>query len=877
MMTDSDPMRQRLLAAFQVELEDHASALNADLMALEDNPPADERARILEELFRAAHSLKGAARAVNLRVIEVVTHGMEDVLASLARADGDFAPQAFDTLFLAVDFIVESMAAALENKNLEAGRIDALLNSLHQTAAGLDSTQKPKPAPVTQNQDKPGPKPSPRQEAAPQGAPPTSAPLASAQDWGLLDDDDEPDSGNDEDLWAFSEKQHPPETEKDAALSQGLAFKPSDGTSGEPLPENIGQPPAPSAVPARRQDATGQTKDPAPVASSGQPPATPDMDGAPVGVYARPASGNAEETIRVRTAKLDALMAHLGELMVARMGARQGLARLLEQSRQIWRMQREWSRFAPLINRVLGQSAGNSGMASLAAHLKKHGENLSRLNAQMQEISSRFAADHDRLALASQELQDGVRRARMLPVSTLFDQFPRMVRDLARQLGKEVKLAISGEHTEVDRKVLEAVKDSLVHLVRNAVDHGIEPPQAREDAGKPRCATIWLRAEQQGAAIVIDVADDGRGMDTKKLVAKAAEKGVITKAQAGQFTDEEALELIFISGFSTHNEISDISGRGVGLDVVRESLKQLQGMIQVETEPGEGTLFTLTMPLSLATSQVLLVKTAGQTVALPTLGVERILEVAPRSIGTVEGKPAVTVEGRPLPLLSLARILEFLTPDEPDPDFSGSRIPVVVCALAEKRFALVVDSFGSTQEVVIKSLGRQLARVRFVAGGAILGDGRVVVILSLADLAKARPDETATRTYLSCAQMKQARRVLVADASLASRSLLKGLLENAGLMAHTAADTLSAKDFLARRGADLLLARADQPEIAVKELAAALRSQPDKFEAPLVLLVHNFDERARIAGLHAGADAFVARDRGGPQAILDAVQRLLGR
>jgi len=192
----------------------------------------------------------------------------------------------------------------------------------------------------------------------------------------------------------------------------------------------------------------------------------------------------------------------------------------------------------------------------------------------------------------------------------------------------------------------------------------------------------------------------------------------------------------------------------------------------------------------------------------------------------------------------------------------------------EQRYGVSGRILGVLGQLVIQIV---ITSLQYVAGGAILGDGRVVVILSLADLAKARPDETATRTYLSYSQMQKARRVLVADASLASRSLLKGLLENAGLIAHTAPDTASAKDFLARRGADLLLARADQPEIAVSELATALRSQPDKFETPLVLLVHNFDEKARIAGLHAGADAFVARDRGGPQAILDAVQRLLGQ
>lgn len=865
-MTDSDPMRRRLLAAFQVELLDHASALNADLMALEESPPAEERARILEELFRAAHSLKGAARAVNLRVIEVVTHSMEDVLASLARVDGDFAALSFDTLFAAVDFIEESMAAALEGRSLEAGRIDGLLDSLHRAAAGAASDHKAKAPPAAKAQTQAESQARPAQGQKPQA----SAPLAAAQDWGLLDDDGD-DAGTGDELWAFSEK------EKVAAPPLNTAPEPSPQIRPEPSPEQAEQPPVSSAVPARRQDNPARQNDSSPAASSSQPPApAADRDGISAGGHIRPAPGHAEETIRVRTAKLDALMAHLGELMVARMGARQGVLRLLEQSRQIWRMQREWSRFAPLMNRFAARAAGSPDGAALTAHLKKHGESLSRLNQQMQEISSRFAADHDRLALASQELQDGVRRARMLPVSTLFDQFPRMVRDLARQLGKEVKLAISGEHTEVDRKVLDAVKDSLVHLVRNAVDHGIEPPGEREAAGKPRCATIWLRAEQQGAAIVIDVADDGRGMDTKRLSARAVEKGAMTSARAEQLTEEEALELIFISGFSTHDKVSDISGRGIGLDVVRESLKQLQGMIQVETEPGEGTLFTLTMPLSLATSQVLLVKTAGQTVALPTLGVERILEADPKSIGTVETKPAITVGGRPLPLLSLAKILEFASPHEPDPAVGGAKVPVVVCSLAEKRFALVVEGFGSTQEVVIKSLGRQLARVRYVAGGALLGDGRVVVILSLADLAKARPDETAARTYRPASRMHESFRVLVADSSLASRSLLKGLLENAGLTAHTAPDTPSARDFLARRGADLLIVRADQPEMAVRELATALRSQPGKSEAPLVLLVQNFDEKARIAGLHDGADAFVARDRGGPQAILDEVKRLLG-
>ena len=322
----------------------------------------------------------------------------------------------------------------------------------------------------------------------------------------------------------------------------------------------------------------------------------------------------------------------------------------------------------------------------------------------------------------------------MLPVATLFDLFPRMVRDLAHSQNKSIVLEVQGQDAEVDRQALELMKDPLTHLLRNAVDHGIESPEERLAAGKPRHGTIRLCAEQRGNNLVLTVSDDGRGINVDAVRRAAIERGLFPAEKMADLNEREVVEMIFYSGLSTADQTTDLSGRGIGMDVVRKNLEQIHGLIQVETRPGVGTSFVLMLPVTLTTSQVLLVRVSSETVALPMINVERILHVSVTKVGSIEGHSAIYAEGRPMPLVSLANVLKLPEVEQSLP--VDAKIPVVILSVAEKRIALRVGGFLSTQQVVLKSLGGQLRRVRNVAGAAILGDGQLVTILNVSDLMK---------------------------------------------------------------------------------------------------------------------------------------------
>jgi len=318
---------------------------------------------------------------------------------------------------------------------------------------------------------------------------------------------------------------------------------------------------------------------------------------------------------------------------------------------------------------------------------------------------------------------------RMVSIERLFKKFPGVVRNLARERNKEVELIITGQDTELDKIVSEQIYDPLIHLLRNAVDHGIESPEARVAQGKPPVGQIRLSARGRQDHIIIEVSDDGRGIDPERVKAQAVQKGFITEEEARLMNDQQAVWLVLTPGFSTAAEVSDISGRGVGLDVVRENVHRMRGMVEVHSEVGRGTTFRIQIPLSLAILQVLLVKAAGLTYALPLSTVRETLLLDPAEISTLDKNEVVFIRGTAHPLKKLSAILARGAPVDREP--GNGRIPVVVVGLAEKRLALAVDELLGKQEVVMKSLGDYLGRVKGVEGVSILADGSITLIVDV--------------------------------------------------------------------------------------------------------------------------------------------------
>ncbi len=335
----------------------------------------------------------------------------------------------------------------------------------------------------------------------------------------------------------------------------------------------------------------------------------------------------------------------------------------------------------------------------------------------------------DHLSRVIGDLQESVMKARMLPIEQLFNRFPRMIRDLSRDLGKELDLVMEGKDTELDRTLIEEIADPMIHLIRNAVDHGLEHPEFRERSGKPRKGLLRIRAAHEDNQVVIYVEDDGIGIDPGKMKASALAKNVIDADEAESLSDREAIELIFRPGFSTAQTVSDVSGRGVGMDIVRSHIEKLNGLIDIETRPGQGTRFRIKLPLTLAIIVGLLIKVGEQTLIVPMSNIAEIVRVKSGEIERVRGQPVIMLRNQVIPVVDIRGLFNSQRTRE-----VKSHIPLVIVGSAEKRLALVVDDLIGNQEIVIKSLGSYIGKVDGIAGATILGDGSVALILEAAAL-----------------------------------------------------------------------------------------------------------------------------------------------
>ncbi len=343
----------------------------------------------------------------------------------------------------------------------------------------------------------------------------------------------------------------------------------------------------------------------------------------------------------------------------------------------------------------------------------------------------RDLADASRqIDLMTTELQLAVMKTRMIKIGKVFNKFPRLVRDLAKETGKEVELIIHGEDTELDKTLIEEINDPLVHLVRNSLDHGVESPEKREQAGKPRVGKVILYAEHEGNNIIIMVQDDGGGISAEKIQEKAISKGLLTRERAKELSLTDTYNLLFLPGFSTAEKVTNISGRGVGLDVVKTNVMKLRGVINIESDPGKGTKFIIKLPLTLAIIQGLLVSIKNETVVIPLNSVVEVIRLNSKQIYSIKGKEVIKLRDQVLPLFDVGKILYHQNDDQDKQLWQY----IVIVGIAEKKFGVKVDFLIGQKEVVIKSLGSYLGTIKGIAGSTIMGDGKVVMILDLAEI-----------------------------------------------------------------------------------------------------------------------------------------------
>ena len=806
MANKNDDFLKKLLATFRVEADEHLKTMSAGLIELENNPAEVRQAEIVETVFREAHSLKGAARAVNLKEIESVCQSMESVFAALKGKQLAVSPPLFDLMQEAIDGLstllsAEGAAMAVAGKSAIATLTRRLADVLQDGDA-------------LQGQF--------AQSAA---------------------------------------------TQSSATPSAAVQLMPS--VQQTPIAHLQDVPTDSPNVPIETAAVATHTPSPAPSLASG--------------------------TVRVSTQKLDAVMRQVEELLSPRLASAQRARELREVAVSFASWKKQRARMRPvlrLIERYVEGGVRSKGAAGelpkfpvpefqtkelpkLLEHLEAEQLFMKTIEERLLRLS-KFAA-HDRRALAgmSDNLLHDVKEMHLMPFSSLLEIFPRFTRELARDQGKQVELVIQGGEIEIDRRTLEEMKDPLMHLLRNCIDHGIEQPAVRQDKGKPEHGSITIAiAQKDGGKIEILVADDGAGIDAARVKAAALKLNLVAAEDAEKLSEQEAQALIFQSGISTSQIITDISGRGLGLAIVREKVERLGGAVALESHHDGGTTFRITLPLMLATFRGVLVCVGEHCFIIPALSVERVTRVAQQDIQTVENRATIPLGGQAVALVSLGDVLEL--PRQSATDKVSEQALVIVLGTGHKHVAFRVDEILGEQEVLVKSLGRQLARVRNIAGASVLGTGQVVAVLNVPDLLKsavkqAAPPPVAAETH----GMAEKQSILVVEDSITSRALLKNILESAGYHVTTAVDGVDAYTTLKTGKFDLIVSDVEMPRMDGFDLTAKVRADKQLAGLPVVLVTALGSSEHRERGIDVGANAYIVKSSFDQSNLLEVVRQLI--
>lgn len=564
-----------------------------------------------------------------------------------------------------------------------------------------------------------------------------------------------------------------------------------------------------------------------------------------------PQQGSDAATIRISQQSLEVLTSAVTTLQQV------GRRRELNASRQ-----RVLAKELAVLQR-LAEDLGPEAQA-LAARLGK----VKELSGDINRLQTLIQTDEVReLTVLTEEIQ----ALRMLPLGILFDPYPRMVRELARDLGKEVELRVDGEDERIDRTVLDVLKDPLLHLVRNAIDHGLEPREERVDSGKTAKGTLWLSARREGERLALRVQDDGRGLSASTLRHVAVRKGLIDQATADGLTDLAAIDLVFLPGFTSKDEVTDVSGRGVGLDVVKTRLQQIGGEVTVTSAPGEGSTFELKVPLSLTVAPVLFVQTGDERFCVPAANVLRALQVESAQVREVAGRPAVVVDDVVLPYQSIASILA----GAPERPVSDGEVVLVVRGRGQTA-AIGIDRVLDERVQAILPLRGLLSRFGHLSGATQLPDGTLAMVLSAPHLvATAHGREIKLSAQVSAKLEARKRRVLVVDDSPLTRELLVSLLESVGYEIVQAADGAEALERLSREVVDVVVTDLEMPQVDGLELTRRLKVHPTLKSLPVVIVTTRGSEQDRRRGMEAGADGYVTKGDLVRQDLVDVVARLL--
>ncbi|WQT40175.1 chemotaxis histidine kinase/response regulator CheAY2 [Helicobacter pylori] len=800
---------QEIMEDFLIEAFEMNEQLDQDLVELEHNP---EDLDLLNRIFRVAHTIKGSSSFLNLNILTHLTHNMEDVLNRARKGEIKITPDIMDVVLRSIDLmktlLVTIRDTGSDTNNGKENEIEEAVKQLQAiTSQNLEGAKEgTKEAPkeeVKKEAEREAKKENIKENQENKAKSPTAE--NSASDNPLAN---EPDL----DYTNMSAEEVEAEIER-------LLNKRQEADKERRAQKKQEAKPKQEVAPKTETPKTETPKTETPKTETPKTPKTETKAKAKADTEENKApSIGVEQTVRVDVRRLDHLMNLIGELVL-------GKNRLI---------------------RIYGD-----------VEERYDGEKfLEELNQVVSSISA-----------VTTDLQLAVMKTRMQPVGKVFNKFPRMVRDLSRELGKSIELIIEGEETELDKSIVEEIGDPLIHIIRNSCDHGIEPLEERRRLNKPETGKVQLSAYNEGNHIVIKISDDGKGLDPVMLKEKAIEKGVISERDAEGMSDREAFNLIFKPGFSTAKVVSNVSGRGVGMDVVKTNIEKLNGIIEIDSEVGVGTTQKLKIPLTLAIIQALLVGVQEEYYAIPLSSVLETVRISQDEIYTVDGKSVLRLRDEVLSLVRLSDIFKVDAILE-----SNSDVYVVIIGLADQKIGVIVDYLIGQEEVVIKSLGYYLKNTRGIAGATVRGDGKITLIIDVgAMMDMAKSIKVNITTLMNESENTKSKNspsdyvVLAIDDSSTDRAIIRKCLKPLGITLLEASNGLEGLEMLKNgdKTPDAILVDIEMPKMDGYTFASEVRKYNKFKNLPLIAVTSRVTKTDRMRGVESGMTEYITKPYSG--------------
>lgn len=758
-MNEREKFRKRILETFKIEAEEAVQHMAYNLIELEKGPSESREKELIEAMFREAHSLKGASRAVNINEIESICQDVENVFSALKNKKIKLIPGVFDILHLAVDILSEILVVP-----------DAeITDELNQKISGISMNLR-------------------------------------KFEHGVTDEI------------------------KDLGLNEKKDLKSKSAKS-----ENS--------------------------------------------VVTKKVSS---ETIRVNIGKLDDLLVQVEEMLSLKLTSIQHSEDLKSTLQKMADWKREFSKIFPAVRDILQKLEKKQKNEKLT----KEEENVKNFIRFFEWSTPFFKTLENELTglkkLSVQEsydtglkieiLLENIKKIISIPFSAILDVFPKAVRDLSRDKGKKIDLIVQGDDIEIDRRILEEMRNPLMHLIRNCVDHGIEKPEIRKQKNKTEEGIIKINIERlEDNNVELNISDDGAGIDLENLKAKYVKQKKNTPKATSEITINNLLSYIFKSGISTSNIITDISGRGLGLAIVQEKIEQLGGSITVNTEKDKGTEFKIQIPLSVVTFRGVQIKAGDMNYMIPTSKIERVIRLQKSDIKTVKNKATIPFNNGVIPLVYLTDVLEI-----PYHETEGNYILAMILGTQENQIAFAIDEIIDEEEVLVKNFNTHLKRIRNISGATVLGSGKVIPILNVSDLLKSAIKETSIVIKQTDKEKEDRKKsVLVVEDSITSRMLLKNILETAGYQVKTAIDGVEGLTKLKEENFDLVLSDVDMPRMNGFDLTSKIRADEVLLEKPIVLVTSLSNHEDRERGMEVGANAYIVKSGFDQGNLLEVIERLV--